>query len=322
LNAAAGAKGKLRLNVSYFSRWHAYRDGKRIPIRVTSLPEAPDDTGFMTVPLAPGRYRIAFERGLPEQLGLPITLLGLFACVAFVAVDRRRGGLMWLWRLMERVTHKLDAISAPRHAKWQRTAIAVGVGGAVLAAIGLAEWRPPLASAELSMQPRSVRYDFLERFTDARANIEYPKSNERCARRGDWLVCRDRDGRLDPDRYVGPSPATITEYTMVRCIRARPEKDALLSVSFRNVPMGDAIVGYYGIERDGRLLTKKRPVQFVVHVAGRKLYDDETKKDDVMHWFTLPLDDVAAKRADVAFSVRADNVSKRHFCFYAQVVDQ
>ena len=321
LNAAPGAKGRLRLNVSYFSRWRAYHNDERIPIGITTLPESPNDSGFMTVALAPGRYRFAFERQWPEHLGLPITLLGLFGCVAFIVVDRRRRGLTWLWRPMTRATERLQALGDPRHAKWQRTAIVVSVGGALLAAVGLAEWQPPLASAENGIAAGKVRYDFLERFADARANIEYPGSNEPCTRSGDWLTCRNRDGKLDPDRYVGPSPATITEYTMVRCIRARPEDDALLTVTYPQVPMASSIVGYYGIERDGRLLTKTRPVEFTVHVGGRKLYDEQTKTDDVMHWFTIPLKDVNAARQDVAFSVRADNVSKRHFCFYAQVVD-
>jgi len=32
LRAAPGSKGKLRLNVSWFPRWHAYRDGKRVSL--------------------------------------------------------------------------------------------------------------------------------------------------------------------------------------------------------------------------------------------------------------------------------------------------
>ena len=60
--------GVLRLNVSYFSRWRAYRDGKRVPITLTYLREAPEQTGFITVPLAPGRYRFVFERTLGDQL--------------------------------------------------------------------------------------------------------------------------------------------------------------------------------------------------------------------------------------------------------------
>ena len=41
---------------------HAYRDGREVPITITYLQRWPDDTGFITVPLAPGTYRFAFER--------------------------------------------------------------------------------------------------------------------------------------------------------------------------------------------------------------------------------------------------------------------
>ena len=72
LRAAPGAHGKLRLNVSYFSRWRAYRDGKRVPITLTYLREAPEETGFITVPLAPGHYRFVFERTLGDRLAVPL----------------------------------------------------------------------------------------------------------------------------------------------------------------------------------------------------------------------------------------------------------
>ena len=92
-------------------------------------------------------------------------------------------------------------------------------------------------------------------------------------------------------------------------------------MAFPRVPKGQAIVGYYGIERAGRLMSKRRPVQFQVAVNGATAYDDETQNDNEMRPFTIPLDDVSGDTADIEFSVRADNVSRRFFCFNAQVVD-
>ena len=108
---------------------------------------------------------------------------------------------------------------------------------------------------------------------------------------------------------------------MVRCIRARPEQDALLSISYPDVPVGNAIVGYYGIERAGRLMYKRRPVEFRVMVEGKNLYDEKTQSDNKMHWFEVPLTGMKGEWVSVVFSVRADNISKRYFCFYAQMVD-
>ena len=108
---------------------------------------------------------------------------------------------------------------------------------------------------------------------------------------------------------------------MVRCIRARPQDNALLNLRFPDVPVGDAIVGYYGIERAGRLMRKKRPVDFEVFAGGERLYSGATESDNKMHYFIAPLAGVRGERTHVRFSVKAKNVSKRYFCFHAQVVD-
>lgn len=322
LRVGPGAHGVLRLNVSFFSRWHAYRDGQPVPIGMSYLPESPLDTGFMTVPLVPGRYRFVFERTLSDRAALPITLAGLLVACGLVLADRRRAGLGWLAWPIDVVADRLHALAGER---WLAMRVAV-FGAVVVIAAGvftvLAEWRPPIALEELSRTAIArVRYDFLENLSRARAVIDYRDGPQRCSRQGDRLVCRDPEGNLDNERYIASSPATITEYTMVRCIRARPEEGALLTMTYRNIPRGDAIVGYYGIERAGRLLRRKRPVNFSVRVNGTELYDRATEADNKMHWFEVPLAQVAAPALDVAFGVSAGNVSKRYFCFHAQVVD-
>jgi hypothetical protein len=82
-----GAKGKLRLNVSYFPRWSAWRNGEPIPIDVSA---AGQGTGFMTVDLSPGVYELRFSRGVPEWLGLVLALFGAggLALYAFSPLGR------------------------------------------------------------------------------------------------------------------------------------------------------------------------------------------------------------------------------------------
>lgn len=321
LRAGPGAHGVLRLNVSYFSRWHATRDGQPVAIGASYLPEAPDDTGFMTVPLAPGRYRFAFERTTGDRAAFPITLVGLLVSAGFALVDRRRRRLAWLAWPLEEATRILEGLSGEAWRRRRMIALGAVVAAAACIFLALSEWRPPIALEEV---PRTaiarVRYDFLENLSKARGVIDYRESHQRCKRQGDRLVCRDSEGNLDNNRYIGSSPATITEYKMVRCIRARPEEGALLSVTFPGVPVGDAIVGYYGIERAGRLMLRKRPVNFSVRLNGTELYDQSTQSDNKMHWFQIPLN-VQASTADISFSVSADNISKRYFCFNAQMVD-
>jgi hypothetical protein len=77
---APGASGKLRVNVSYFPRWSARRNGQPIPIHVSA---AGQGTGFMTVDLAPGTYEFRFTWGVTEWLGLVMALLGVGGLVLF-----------------------------------------------------------------------------------------------------------------------------------------------------------------------------------------------------------------------------------------------
>jgi hypothetical protein len=322
LRAGDGAKGKLRLNVSYFSRWHAYRDGTPVPITMTFLRESPQDTGFITVPLTKGRYRFAFEPTLGDRLAVPLGFLGLILCGLLIAADKRERGFAWLRRPLAALAERLDRLSESRWSGrrvwllWTGAALVLGVG------VALSEWRPALELQELDgVAVKRVLFDFLEGLSQASANLEYHDANQPCLRQGDRLVCRDEQGNLDNERYVGSSPAAIKEYTMVRCIRARPEKDSLLSITYPDVPVGDAIVGYYGIERAGRMMYKRRPVQFRVMVGGKSLYDGKTESDNKMHWFQVSLTDMRREWTQVVFSVRADDVNKRYFCFYAQMVD-
>jgi hypothetical protein len=330
LRAARGSSGTLRLNVSYFSRWRAYRDGVRVPITLTYLRADPEQTGFITVPLAPGTYRFAFEPTLGDRAAPWLGALGVLVCALLIFAERRgRAGA--LLRPLGRIEGVLDRWSEPHRSRLRLALLWASAGGALALALGLALWRPPLVvrgrsvlddrTGALRRDIRAVRYDFLENLGRASANIEYHDSNQPCLRQGDRFVCRTSQGELDNERYVASSPASIEEYTMVRCIRARPQNDSLLSITFPDVPVGSAIVGYYGIERAGRLMNKQRPVDLQVMLENHVVYSGSTEADNKMHWFQIPMAGVRSRRTHVVFSVSADNVYKRYFCFYAQMVD-
>jgi hypothetical protein len=89
------------------------------------------------------------------------------------------------------------------------------------------------------------------------------------------------------------------------------------------VPAGDAVVGYYGVERAGRLMRLRRPVEFKVFVNGEPAYVGETESDNKMHWFKAPVGrgPTGEREVEVRFEVSAQNVVKRFFCFYAQMAD-
>jgi 6-pyruvoyl-tetrahydropterin synthase related domain len=93
LRADATAHGLLRLNVTYFPKWHATRDG--VPVRIKPIP-VPDvnDSLFMQVPLAPGVYRFEYRRGFADYAGSILCLLGIAGCVALAKPDWF--GRVWL----------------------------------------------------------------------------------------------------------------------------------------------------------------------------------------------------------------------------------
>lgn len=316
LDVGPGAHGKLRLSVSWFPRWKAYRDGHPVPISVSSLEAEPDTTGFITVPLSEGRYSFVFERSLVDRLAVPVGLLGLLLAAGLMLIDGR--GLTWL----SRAADTLDALSSPAFARL-RVSLLAAAGAALLAAVVLlSEWRPPLTlGGELSdLRIRGVRFDFLEELSRAHVWHVFGDRARHCRRRGERFVCPDAEGDIDTTNYVASSPATIEEYRMVRCIRARPQERGPLRIRFNDVPRGDAIVGYYGVEFEGRLLFRERPVRFTVDLGRTRVYEGKTTEDNHMYWFKVPLPE-GEPTVSVRFGVDAGNVHKRWLCFHAQVVD-
>jgi len=322
LRAGPGAHGKLRLNVSYFSRWHAYKDGKPVSIWPTALPESPNNTGFMTVWLAPGEYRFVFELSALDRVAALLSLLGCGCALGLVLVGGRAGRrLPRVNAALGRVGALLESLSLPRYRSLRRVFFGGLIGAGIVLVVGLAEWQPPLVLENLDQAVvKRVRFDFLEQLNSARVSIEYPSRMRRCRRLLDRFACRNEDGNIDNEKYVASTPAEIEEYRMVRCIRARPEENARLEIEFPRVPTGDAIVGYFGIERAGRMLRLTRPVDFRVDVDGEPVYAGATVSDNKMHWFRAPVGG-PQRNANVRFSVSAANVYRRFFCFYAQMAD-
>jgi hypothetical protein len=321
LRAAPGSHGKLRLNVSYFPRWHAYRDGKPISLWPSALPEAPTSTGFMTVWLEPGVTRFVFEPSALDHISWPISWLGIAISLLFIVGGRMRRGWPMVERGLERAIESLEHLSQPRLRWLRRTVLVLSAALALGAVVWLAEWRPPLVLENLDgAMVKRVRFDFLEELNRARVLIEYPTRARRCRRLGDRFACRTEDGNIDNEKYVASTPAEIEEYRMVRCIRARPEDNARLEIFYPEVPSGDAIVGYFGVERAGRMMRVVRPVDFKIAVDGEPVFEGATDSDNKMHWFRA---NVAGPRRNVAvtFNVSSINVTRRFFCFYAQMAD-
>jgi hypothetical protein len=87
LRAGNDAQGTLRLNVTYFPKWHATRDG--YPVAITPRPALDvEDSLFMNVPLAPGTYRFEYRRDWTDYIGSVLFLFGLAGCVMMMQPQR------------------------------------------------------------------------------------------------------------------------------------------------------------------------------------------------------------------------------------------
>ena len=91
IRVRAETRGRLRLAVSDFPRWHAFRNKREIPIFTTQIPNHPK-TGFITVRLRPGEhvYRFVFMRAWPEWVGLALSVCGLSIVLVLLAVRPTR----------------------------------------------------------------------------------------------------------------------------------------------------------------------------------------------------------------------------------------
>lgn len=323
LRAAEGAHGKLQLPVSYFSRWKAYRDGQRIPIRTLGYQADPDNTGFMVVDLKPGTYRFEFRPLWIDRAALPLSIVALLLCAWLVLADFRVPGTRRVAGWLESARERAGRLSEPRWRKVRLAALTTAALGVLGGTTVLALWRPPVEPEEdeLRVSISRVRYDFLESLPDAEVEVVYPRATYPCVRQKDRFVCPNEDGDLQNDEYIASHPGEMDKYEMFRCVRARPIDDGTLRIRYDDVPLGDAVVGYYGLTK-GDNPRLRPPVDFRLHVDGRRIHQGSTMRGTESHWFLAHLPpSQAGRRATVTFTVDAKRTKKRPFCFNAQAVD-
>ena len=323
LRAHRGAFGMLRLNVSYFPRWRAYHDAKRIRIMASSLDNKARPSAFITTELLPGSYRFVFERHWVDHLAAALSGLALLLVLALWLADRRPGSFAWLSRPLAWLTEKAERLCEPA---WARARLAAGLclaAALLLVGVALALWQPAidLAPSGKRERVRRVRYDFVERLAHAEAQVRHRKRKRRCQAHKDQFLCPNRRGTFLPGQYVASEPATIEEYTMVRCVRATPDSGGTLEISFRDVPRGEALVGYYGVPHASEI-GPRESFDFSVRVDGRRIHRGAARPNTGRRWLIEKLQsNKARKRADVTLAIHAKHVRRHRFCFNLQMVD-
>lgn len=104
-----------------------------------------------------------------------------------------------------------------------------------------------------------------------------------------------------------------------RCIWAHPPASGELSLRYRDVPLGDRIVGhgglYWMIERERR----GAPVEVVVAVEGAEIGRYLHADGDGWSTFDFSVGESAGSRGEVSFQVSSPDHRHRHFCFEARM---
>lgn len=315
LRAKPGAHGTLRLNVSHFSNWRATRDGEEVPLETLQL-GGDEQTGFIGVPLKEGEYRFSFRRGAVDHLGPLLGLLGVLLALLLFLMERDRPR----WRRWRRQGNAILALGASGLRLRQRTILRAARGAMVvgiLCLMGLAAWTPPLTWIEGEASPiAGVRYDFLESLTDAEVFSYRKNKRTRCPTVIDRFVCDQGDWY-----HVASRPERLEWFSQRRCISVHPPARGQLELDFPEVPLGDALVGSYGIAwtaQGGHV-----PVTIEVLVNEKKVLTVVTKSDHTTSWFKAELDPGSRRGelASVKLRIRAHPNSQRHLCLHMQMVD-
>lgn len=141
---------------------------------------------------------------------------------------------------------------------------------------------------------------------DLHGHPTFPRKRFVCPGGGEWS-------------FVGTTVIEDQEYRPRRCIWAHPAKRGVLAVRFEAVPLGDEIRGYGGLPYFFERESKGSPVELTVHVAGEQV--GSWRHHDGEGWkpFELSTARFKGQRLPVEFRVQAKRVSRREFCFQADV---
>jgi len=104
-----------------------------------------------------------------------------------------------------------------------------------------------------------------------------------------------------------------------RCLWAHPPAQGALEIRYRDVVLGDRLVGHGGmywiIERERR----GAPIRLAIEVEGDRLAEVIHRDGDGWSRFEVPLGRFAGRRGvTVTFAVSSDDYRDRHFCFEAR----
>jgi len=312
LEAGPGARGTLRLAVSAFPRWHASRDGVPVPITAMVVDDQAD-TGFMSVPLAPGAWEFHFQTSVLDDLALVVTPLGLLLCL-LVALADGRGRLARLPR------SALSALSSLAH---RLPAPPARVAGVPLGPVVMVAALAGLCVVVLLLSARTPRIPPApgtpagtgEVVWDGAAALdeaEVALGGQPCSWVLDRHLCRGADSRF----AVAPVPAVFEELDQATCISAEPAGRAPLRITWRGVPSGEVVLGLGTRDLPG--LSSGPETTWRVFVDGALADTFATRRHPLLARRTVQLG--SGRDHTLTVEVSGTDDTRRSACVVVQVV--
>jgi hypothetical protein len=174
-------------------------------------------------------------------------------------------------------------------------------------------WQPSRVTLGLYQKPAAtVLFDFRDELPRAEVAL-VGAGRQPCRWNGERFRCtRDRWS------WVGVKIGEI-DHRPRRCIYAHPHDGSILRISFSNVPLGSALVGYTGIDD----YDSRRAPRAAVHL--QVLIDDQRERairqQNHGGWkrFELDTSERAGARHRVRFEISTEDARYRTFCFHAEV---
>lgn len=297
--SGAGRGDHLTLTIPYFPDWHAYLDGREVPIGRTSVEGI---ESAMTVPLVDGTLELRYERSASEVAGVLLTALALLICLLLVV---GRWPLPRRWR--DRVAGVAQRIEAQVQLR-RRWLIAGCAALVVLLAAGAAAglWRQILEDRP--------RFDTVVDFEDARVWVLSGGTRRAC--RPMWSEA----WRCGPGAHELVTP-TYTWTSMGNthgAIFAHPLHDAELHIDFPRVALGTGLAGGLGVAHSGG---GRARVSLRIRANGRGLCEPSFERSRGWRTFHCDTSGRAGEMVRLEFVVTSNQVDRRHFVFRAWTVD-
>jgi hypothetical protein len=307
-SSVSGEAPQIKLNVSYFPRWKAYRDGEPLDIDMVSEGERFEQSGFMRVPLQNGSYVFKFERGWPEIIAPFPLFLGLLIALYLIVVPGNRLRI-WIEALVERIQ-----AGTPRSLRTYYPALLLLVISSIL--VTLALWRPPIKSPEdTPTADIDVAYDFGERLGDARVGVAIDDEDkiESCFQVFSRHLC-GRSERM----HVRQLSTYFGDKYLHRCVSATARAKGDLVLHYPVLPEGDRLLGYGGVPtKEGGELEK--PLEVELDLPGERDKKLSIEEAGRLSWFEIPFEFNSESAPFITVRVQQREKSQQPFCFLAQV---